>query len=207
MSDKPIPFSSPMVRAILDGQKTMTRRIVHADIVADMGSDASRVLYRCPYGQPGDYLWVRESWAQRLDLDRLNGTQLYASGVRNAWYWADGPGKCCNTGCAGAAGRVRAARFMPRWASRLTLRITDVRVERVQEISQQDAIAEGCESPLAGTELESLPGDYVADERTSFAILWNSLNAKRGYGWDVNPWVWAITFEPIEQNIDRVITE
>lgn len=203
-----------MVRAILDGQKTMTRRIVHADIVADMGSDASRVLYRCPYGQPGDYLWVRESWAQRLDLDRLNGTQLYASGVRNAWYWADGPGKCCNTGCAGAAGRVRAARFMPRWASRLTLRITDVRVQRLQEISEDDAKAEGApyyvygHGPVTKTELRIEPGYWGhGSYRAGFECLWNDLNAKRGYGWDVNPWVWAITFEPIEQNIDRVITE
>ena len=106
----------------------------------DGGQNRIDLAHLCPYGQPGDLLYVKEAWAQRLDMDHLNGTQLYDSGVRKAWYWADGPGRCFNTGCAGAAGRYRHARFMPRWASRTTLELTDVRVQRVQEISEEDAI-------------------------------------------------------------------
>jgi hypothetical protein len=83
---------------------------------------------------------------------------------------------------------------MPRWASRITLRITDIRVERLQNISEEDAKAEGCESPLTGAEAPAAgPGVFLADERTSFAILWNKINGPGA--WDENPWVWAISFE------------
>ena len=124
---KGILMSAPSVLALNDGRKTQTRRLAKESEL--------NAIDHWRWGIPGDLLYVKEAWAQRLDMDHLNGTQLYDSGVRKAWYWADGPGRCFNTGCAGAAGRYRHARFMPRWASRTTLELTDVRVQRVQEIS------------------------------------------------------------------------
>jgi len=213
---RPILFSAPMVRALLEGRKTQTRRVVKpqppegTDALRDIPGenrwwaayathDANGVTYRplgsdqqhswrCPYGQPGNLLYVKEAWAQRLDRDHLNGTELYESGVREAWYWADGPGKCCRTGCAGAAGRYRHARFMPRWASRLTLRITDVRVEQLQDISDEDAIAEGLMTP----------SPVVA-----YRDLWKSIHGPGS--WDANPWVWVLAFETIHRNVDELL--
>ncbi len=168
VKERPILMHARSIAAILAGRKTQTRGIVKPQPeevgfgrnckVAPYctGTEWPLAYYEmrgacwnssqpliCPYGRPGDQLWIKEAWAYRLDMDHLKGTQLYEAGIRDAWYWADGIGKCCNTGCAGAAGRVRSARFMPRWASRLTLEITNIRVERVQNISEDDAKAEG----------------------------------------------------------------
>ncbi len=171
---------------------------------AGLARDISE-FWPCPYGRPGDLLWVREAWAQRLDLDHLNGTQLYEHGIRTAWYWADGPGKCCRTGCAGAAGRYRHARFMPRWASRLTLELTDVRVQRVQEISRSDCYAEGIERPkplYLGSEKTA-----ADNARNDFRRFWDSINAKPGLSGADNPWVWALTFKVHHQNVDGFLKE
>jgi hypothetical protein len=189
MKARPILMSAPMIRALIAGTKTQTRRTAKpqpecAFIVAAPGSPA------CPYGQPGDLLYVKENWAYRLDHDEYSRSQLYEMGVRQAWYWADGPGRCCNTGCDGAAGRVRTARFMPRWASRLTLRITDVRVQRLQEISEADAIAEGVEPQGA---------------RMHYCVLWKAINGAGS--WAENPFVWCISFECIHLNVDEVLRE
>lgn len=134
----------------------------------------------CPYGRPGDRLWSRETWAP---VD-----EVAADPSDGAIYRAD------HTGIQ--PGRWRPSIHMPRWASRITLETVSVRVERLQDISVEDARAEGCEHPLKGTELESVPGDYVADERTSFAILWQSINGKGS--WAENPWVWRIEFRRVE---------
>jgi hypothetical protein len=193
VKERPILFSAPMVRALLDGRKTMTRRVLNKQPDPDglsrladqrVWHDTSARAYLCPYGQPGDLLWVRESWAARLDQDHLSPSQLPRGTVG---YWADGPGKCCNTGCAGAAGRVRAAMHMPRWASRILLEITSVRVERLHEISNEDAFAEGINRPIDAR--------YPVDE---FRALWDSISAARGFGWDVNPWVWVVEFRIIK---------
>lgn len=206
MKNKPILFSAPMIRALLDGCKRMTRRVVKCEgepfpsasgAVLDVGPGQSIRELVCPYGQTGDLLWVKENWAQRLDRDHLNGTQLYAAGVREAWYWADGPSKCCNTGCAGAAGRVRTARFMPRWASRITLRVTDVRVQRLQEITEAEALAEGAAPMLVPPDGGSCP--HVE----GFRVLWDSIHGPES--WGRNPWVWVICFETIKANVDHVI--
>lgn len=203
------------VRAILDERKTQTRRVVKLNAsghVKEIGGnrrwhrDDPEAALACPYGQPGDRLWVREAWAQRLDLDHLNGTQLYEFGVRQAWYWADGPGKCCRTGCNGAAGRVRAARFMPRWASRIDLEVTGVRVERVQEISRDDAIEEGIArvdpygfDPTLPPGMPACwknyigPGKWTSDPVMSFRTLWDSINGKK-HPWESNPYVWVVEF-------------
>jgi hypothetical protein len=234
----PIPFSGAMIKALRDGTKRQTRRVVkpqpdwigevNATHVAHpfvwpigaLGQQCGMPLTRFPYGQAGDLLWVRENWAQRLDLDHLSGTQLYASGVREAWYWADGPGRTCRTGCAGAAGRVRAARFMPRWASRLTLRLTDVRVQRVQDIVEEDVLAEGVDVPRCDScGYSRWDARMLMDHRLCgkpepdsgipvFASLWDSINARRrGHGWDANPFCWCLSFEVIQKNVDAVLEQ
>jgi hypothetical protein len=215
--ERPILFSAPMVRAILEGRKTVTRRVVKPQPVYDRsfaydglkicgkgkrkGNAASihcapLVAQFCPYGKPGDRLWVKESWAQRLDLDHLNGTELFNAGVREAWYWADGPGRTCNTGCAGAAGRVRSSRFMPRWASRITLEVTGVRVERLQDISLSDVLGEGVPRLQDGDAIPiSRYFDMRSIEHGRFRDLWQSINGAGS--WDANPWVWVVEFRKI----------
>ena len=186
MKERPILFSGPMVRAILVGRKTMKRMVVklRAGEIAHEGGDGSlhavanttwgdcieRVI-QCPYGVPGDLLWVRETWAENIDGDVV--------------YRAD------NGVAESMIDRWRPSIFMPRWASRLTLRITSVRVERVQEIPEADARAEG---------FKDVVGKYArGDEaRIWFAELWDIINAARGFGWDANPWVWVVGFEVVQ---------
>lgn len=176
-----------MVRAILDGRKTQTRRVVklrldntvlvHRGICVHI-TDGQLVEY-CPYGQPGDRLWVRETWAPvSAGEDAQNG--------RGTLYRADPVFDSMQAG--DFAWKWKPSIHMPRWASRLTLELTAVRVERIQDCSEEriqdcseeDAKAEGIE----GTEYG----------RGHFANLWDSLNARRGYGWYANPWVWVLTF-------------
>lgn len=179
--DRPILFSGPMVRALLDGRKTMTRRVLEPET---LGADEA---IRIPYSLR-DRLWVRETWAERL----LGEAASYRADVQDApiaW---------------------RPSIFMPRWASRLTLIVTDVRVERVQEISEEDARAEGCFKGHASGRVFNdrtsmrLGGDEWSSARDWFADLWDSLNASRGHGWDANPWVAALTFDVHHRNIDAL---
>jgi hypothetical protein len=192
MKERPTIFNCEMVRAILDGSKTKTRRVIkpqprrindnfdgtwewkEAGHYYDDLTLSEALIPNCPYGRVGDRIWVRETW-------RVLGNRAYEYQQRpqDVRYRADGEN-----------GYWRSSIYMPRWASRITLEVTDVRVERVQDISEDDARAEGCESGLAMTEGGST--------RTwKFACLWNSINAKRGYGWDVNPWVWSISFRKV----------
>jgi hypothetical protein len=169
VSEHPILFSGPMVRAILEGRKTQTRRVQRMP-----GSFPSG----CPYGQPGDLLWVRETFAKRYadaERDPTDGIM----------YRADG-------GCV-IEPRWTPAIHMPRWASRLTLRITDVRVQRVQDINEEDVWSEGviCRCDVGQSEYDQC-GLSPAEH---FAKLWDSINAKRGYSWESNPFCWAISFE------------
>ena len=224
VKERPIPFKGPMVRAILEGRKTQTRRLIkpcgtlagqpmfplyidgirHGETSDPEQDEFEGIVVSSTRYTLGDLLWVREAWAQRLDLDHLNGTQLYAAGIRSAWYWADGPGKCYRTGCAGAAGRVRAARFMPRWASRITLEVLAVKVERLQEISPADAEDEGvvwesADPPfwyVPGIHPHSITGTEIEDGAAAcFAKLWNHLHGAGA--WDANPWVTALTFRRV----------
>ncbi len=238
-----ILFRGEMVRAILAGTKTQTRRLIttrntwfdgspwpkwHKDATWDWGgawvdggpSPANNpgpylhlpfVSHTDPEVQrwwertshriysrvrPGDRLWVKESWAYRLDMDHLTGTELVDAGVRQAWYWADGPGRCCNTGCNGAAGRVRSARFMPRWASRITLPVVSLRLERLQQISEADAMAEGADPVhMKPGGDEGNPSDGWISYKEGFRRLWDSINAKRST-WAHNPWVLVYEWEP-----------
>ncbi len=210
MTERPIIFSGPMVRAILDWRKTQTRRVYPFWRGFEQQKNPADNPVPCRYGVPGDRLWVRESWAARLDEDNLSAAMLHAAGVRTVGYWADGPGKCCNTGCAGAAGRVRPSIHMPRWASRITIEVTAVRVERLHAITPDDIVAEGLQYPVTteacppgqcrpliplGERFPTLPPDPTHEDflRAFWQHGWDKINGKRA-PWDSNPWVWVVEF-------------
>jgi len=202
--ERPILFSSEMVRAILDGRKSMTRRVVRPqpDSVAAFQDGLPTEAYYggwpkggyakdliCPYGQPGDRLWVRESfWAVEVE-DQGIGNQFL---VYDEEFVGSNPKpKELRPTLHLLAQPLRWGHHpsihMPRWASRITLEITAVRVERLKDITVTDAQAEGV-TPLG------VKGDGRR-WRAAFRELWDSINAKRkALGWDANPWVWVISF-------------
>lgn len=201
ITDRPILFSAPMVRALLAGTKTQARRAVRIPAGYVMSErddgtpwpwyashaqgDTESPWLRCPYGEVGDMLWVRESWGLhghgdytwwcrdsikgRTEDDlRLSYEVAYAADATSAYdHW-------------------RPSIHMPRWASRITLRVTSVRVERVQDISEEDARAEGCVGFY----------DRVPSHRETFTDLWISINGAES--WEANPWVWVVGFERVE---------
>jgi len=216
MKEHPILFSGEMVRAILDGRKTMTRRVIknqpgpttvgytelllghfkpvrslrafegdigsddHKKALEEFWADEKNETLACPYGQPGNRLWVRENfWAvevagqgvgnQFLVYDEEMGREPRPKELRPTLHLPRQPLRWGH----------HSSIHMPRWASRITLEITAVRVERLRGITESDAWNEGIRTPnpVAG-----------------FMLRWEDLNLKRGYGWDDNPWVWVISF-------------
>jgi hypothetical protein len=252
MKERPILFSAAMVRAILDGRKTQTRRVAkfvpreagldlnfsgleagfYCTDVPSSGyvlrsrggssgcwNDRTYPLH-CPYGKPGDRLWVRETWSPTEDIDGRKLITYRAGGTR----LVGADGKSIHHGehrCAALVLHWRPSIHMPRWASRILLEVTEVRVQRLQEISNEDAAAEGvisCTVPESGCQCN----------RDAFRCLWDSINAKRGpkhirrreargkptdrweakaaaavsrrsYAWAANPWVWAVTFKKVTE--------
>lgn len=194
MKELPIRFSGPMVKAILDGSKTQTRRVVKQDRDGLLDCkptpawDAFWQCVACPYGKPGDRLWVRETFG----IDDEDGSVLY---------FAD-PDTAQNAEhariCEDRYPRRRPSIHMPRWASRILLEITDVRVERVQDISEADAQAEGIEysERFAGYCIGMAEHYHSHDPRLSYASLWESINGPDS--WAANPWVWVVEFRRIE---------
>ena len=210
--ERPIPFRDDMVRAILAGRKTQTRRVVKpqptalvsgwsdgaepGDVVIlqpaswphrlaeskgrnkRAAGDLTPTRIACPYGEPGDLLWVKETWCESFawDDDSRNG---YCYRATN-----DGP----------EPGRWKSSRYMPRSASRITLEVVAVRCERVQSITADDARAEG--PPDVENNTWPTVADYHPVE--AFASLWDEINAKRGHPWDANPWVWVVEFRVLE---------
>ena len=181
------------VRAILDDRKTQTRRVI---LKPERYNHIRECVYCCPYGIERSRLWVREAWAviwteyepdweyqtawdvpHRIEYKADSGAKYPGD-----WPAEDGSDPYCP--------KWRPSIHMPRWASRITLEITDVRVERVQEISEEDAIAEG----IMRWQSERLQREDKG-ARTDFQALWDSINLKRGYGWETNPWVWVISFK------------
>jgi hypothetical protein len=208
MKEHPILFSGPMVRAILDGRKTQTRRVVKpqppavsphcgrittSDLQLDWmyhalppekqkyGFWIEDQPYECRFGGPKDRLWVRETWAYTTDYDGQ-----YLLDNRTALYRADN-----ETSISPA--KWRPSIHMPRWASRLTLGIVDVRAERLNAINEAGAKAEGVES----VSIADVPRNAVWSAQQDFAQLWNTI-----YGpgsWDENPWVWVVKFKRKEK--------
>lgn len=211
MKISPIPFSTEMVRAIKSGTKSQTRRLkgleqinAHPDdwgltCVGRLNSKGHQhhgkfgaTFYRagfnyfmaCPYGGPGDLLYVRETIRK---IPRHDGTPVYREDIPDdvapAFVW-------------------RPSIHMPRTQSRITIELHNLRVERIQEISITDVIREGAQ-------VSHVPLTKKGKWTDDFQALWDSLNAARGYGWDMNPWVWALDFpdKVYQQNIDRFIAE
>lgn len=228
MKERPILFNTAMVRAILDGHKTQTRRPMkpqptdftsHPD---PSGSELWPAINKngycacmdCPFGQPGDRLWVKETWA---DVNSEYGPAIVYRADQSLSPWTDW---CKKPGPDEGAGPSmnyeeypgeyvmwwtdllngapdhgwRPSIHMPRWASRIDLEITDVRVERLRDISEDDAIAEGVEAiPIA-----AVPRQATWDNRQDFAQIWNKIYAAKNLGWDDNPWCWVVEFRMVE---------
>ena len=187
MRERPIIMGADSVRAILDGRKTQTRRVIKpqpkfigAPNVPFKTDDANpKGIINCPYGKVGDRLWVRETVFFET-FHQQSDEELERDGFNpNIGVWVY---RADNHDYPTITANWTSPMFMPREASRITLQITDIRVERVQDITEEDAIAEGVES-----------FNTVA----SYSYLWDSLNAKRGYPWENNPWVWVISFKQI----------
>lgn len=219
--ERPILFSAPMVRAIRDGRKTVTRRVVKApaknmqaagmevikcrppgdpwykDHVWSMRGSAGvwgdytheQFIRLCPYGVPGDRLWVKETWYNDADPDAR--PRDMAEDRSHLYYRADG--ECCDQipECqCGDLGKPkwRPSIFMRRWASRITLRVTDVRVERLHDITEEDARAEGV-TPAPFCKAGRPAGNEHVE---AFEALWREINGPES--WDANPWVWRVGF-------------
>lgn len=215
MKERPILFSAPMVRALLAGTKTQTRRVVklpadakhvrywappsgrsesgYADPGVNYwtpdpgGETESNHLNPCPYGQPGDRLWVREAFSGPHCMDATDECvavqpSKWGEGSR-IWYWADG------NPTHGDWTRPRPSIHMPRWASRILLEVTAVRVERLQDISEEDLAAEGIQ------ELIDAGVDHDGTPRDTYCVLWESINGPGS--WDANPWVWVVEFKRV----------
>lgn len=202
MNGKPIIFSTPMVKALLDGRKTQTRRVIKQQ------PPEGKYIDGCPYcdsgyafwetgkgctcnevkhdfGFEGGYLWVREALYEDVRgsksyiARKADDSFLLKNGMRREWQWKN---------------KVLPSIHMPRNASRLTLKIQNIRVEQLHDINENDAKAEGVSQ-------DSETGSYV----DKFMCLWDSINGKR-FPWDSNPWVWVIEFDVIKQNIDQAIS-
>ncbi|WP_455913448.1 hypothetical protein [Pseudomonas syringae] len=199
IKERPILFSAPMVRAILEGRKTVTRRVVNNDWIQSerLPLETASGLFHfwcsgehpCPHGRPGERLWVREAWAADAQLDAIAPREL--SQGEPIRYPADGAIR--QTGCSMITlGKPRPSIHMPRWTSRILLEITDVHVERLQEISEDQAMAEGVDSQAAA----SFRSTWI-DRPTGFAFrdLWISINGAEA--WDANPWVWVVEFKRV----------
>lgn len=227
VKEHPILFTGEMVQAILDGRKTQTRRVLkpqprwfgaeheerwHANALPPGGACPStwtwwegpahgQSMYheaRCPYGQPGDQLWIKTGYTTLYDID-FDRTLWKCPGIH--FISTHGRAKSESTGNFKRDGG-HPAMFMPFWLSqemRLPLlEITDVRVERVREISRDDAIAEGIDESTREHVFitSSLQGGCLECDR--FARLWDSINLSRGFSWESNPWVWVVAFKVLE---------
>lgn len=204
--ERPILFSSEMVRAILAGRKTMTRRVIKTEwwrcLDPEDDEDRAAAVKQCPYGKPGDRLWVREafrSFSQRhikdhdatyplhqhyahypdcITIYRSDGSELPEGHKQHGIGWAP-------------------SIHMHRYESRIMLEVVSVRVERLQDITTGDVVAEGVMTPEEVAQGAAKYGDKAKGTYTNrpWADLWDSINAKRGHSWQSNPWVWVVEFK------------
>ena len=194
MTDRQITFRAEMVRALLDGRKTQHREILKPQ--PDTLPNGFAGL-RLPYAV-GDRLWVRESFITGFDIDDEFGRPV---GDRKVWYRATDRGLTWydpDTESTLDNPPWKSSTQMPRWASRLTLIVTDVRVQRLHDISAADAIAEGCHVYASSATIDC----DTPDPRQEYRRLWNSIHGPEA--WAANPWVAALTFETHRQNIDQM---
>ena len=205
MKSHPILFSAPMVRALLTGSKTQTRRIVKPQsavltpqMCANMGvkplPEKSKPVIECPYGNPGDQLWVKET--SRLNIGSEESVIQYRADmaiaeITDGWFSDDPVLRRWIWGQSIKPEGWRPSIHMPRRASRITLEITSARVERLHEISEQDAMAEG-------VNWKEFAGLASKTARKLYRELWESINGAGS--WDANPWVWVVDFLAV-QNI------
>ena len=219
IKERPILFSASMVRAILEGRKTVTRRVMKSQPDGDAtitvesynvavtnrhgyqeaGPEIFGAWWRdgesgckCPYGKPGDRLWVRETWAADAQVDSVAPRDL--SQGEPIYYPADEAVR--QTGCAMIKpGKGRPSIHMPRWVSRILLEITAVHVERLRDISGDQAEAEGVDAAMCQKFLETSPSRHLCKEAVihGFAGLWDSV----GGNWNANPWVWVVEFKRV----------
>ena len=245
MTDHPIIFSGPMVRALLEGRKTQTRRILRVqpeDYTGDVhpskvgkstlhpapyldaycgGRKAAAnprgmtenwcwwtrddrcgpSIGKCPFGQPGNQLWVREAWRTSASMDKLSpiaiGAACLDAGYRRPWApieYAAGGAVDLDAAPGEQLGKRRPSIHMPRWASRLTLKVTDIRAQRLHDMTLTDLEAEGIVDRPEGME--------VGEAHSAWVTLWNSLHGIAA--WEANPWVWAVSFEVHRGNIDAL---
>lgn len=182
ITERPISFTPENVQRILDGSKTQTRRV--------------RTRGPCPYGQAGDRLWVRHYiWEPTRDTPWSRDGNLHCwNPITHEILWADGTmcGDVSGVDTESGGWKQTRSSLMPRWACRLMLEITEVRLERVQDISEHDAVAEGFSRCHDGLNCPDR-GRYW------YRQLWDSINTKPGCKWDRNPWVWAITFRKLNE--------
>lgn len=223
MAERPILFSGDMVRALIAGTKTQTRRVIAPDwwrcLDPADAADRRQALTMCPYGRRGDRLWCRETWApvwktEYPPEDIRDCAVQYRADWPNDKYPGHWPDDCGNDP---DCGRWRPSIHMPRWASRITLEVISIRVQRLQEISEADARAEGTLLPV---EPAPVPGKVVPlfqvtgaplmemgikpsranCYRWAYTCLWEQINGKRA-PWRSNPWVWAISFKRVDATL------
>jgi len=164
MKERSICFNTEMVRAILEGRKTQTRRLMNGKFVFGSCITEKGEIINCPYGKIGYRLWVKETFTY-ITLGCAVAMCYKADGYQIGSNW-------------------KTSIHMPRWASRILLEITNIRVERVQDITEKEAMEEG--------------HIFGCDSIEWFQDMWDSINEKRGYGWEKNPWVWVIEFKRVE---------
>lgn len=216
MKERPILFSAPMIRALLANTKTQTRRALspqppetthqvskwhHPDLRphffawTDNGKGGAELAdggwcKPCPYGMPGERLWVREAFRLCAEADATPPRDTDAA--YRVWYEADAPHQP-------GFGKLRPSMFMPRWACRLVLTLESVRVERLNDISESDALAEGVtpkwEPGCSGRLMEALGGFSFRPAASAYADLWEQINGPGS--WDANPWVWCLSFRRV----------
>lgn len=187
MKETPLIFSTEMVKAILENRKTMTRRVIklegltEPDIYETRDGDLIDPIELCPYGRVGDLLWCRETFCKVCYENDNEPDVCYKEDMLRY------EGLCSRC-------KYSPSIFMPKWATRIWLEITDIRVERIQDIKRQDISAEG--TPHNPMELSSYRNDGY-QRLQDFIYLWDKINKIRGYGWNKNPYVWVISFKRI----------
>lgn len=226
MKERGMLFGAPMVLALLDGSKTQTRRLVKPQPMESDGQTYGGKIFgpemyepaaydkhgemvpgpeifgiytedgdwgvKCPYGKPGDRLWVREAWSAHVSEDHLPPREC----SRDIRFYEAEHGM--QRGLNPRIGKLRPSIFMPHWHSRITLEVTGVRVERLQDIHSADALAEGIYNLSDEWHVDyGIPGVVRAQHPVrAYQLLWESINGAGS--WDANPWVWVIEFKRVE---------